>query len=331
MTATDMKNRGAKGMNRLPTVALAAALLAPAAQAQDYPTRPIQLVVPFAPGAGSDTVARLVGQKMADGFGQPVVVENKSGAGGLLANRFVAGATPDGYTLLLVTGAHPAQAAMLNHLPFDPVKDISMISSLIDYPFVLIVRPDAPFRTVQDLIAYAKSNPKKLNYATTGPGSVHHLASELFNMMADVETVPIAYRGGATQLLELLAGRVDFVFETLPSAASAIADGRVRALAVTTRQRWPTLPDVPPVAEALPGYEVLSFLGLAVPGGTTAPVVSKLNAEVRRILDLPDIRDRFKALGGEPRPSSPGETQSFVASEIRKWQDVVSARGIERQ
>ena len=146
-----------------------------------------------------------------------MVVENKSGAGGLLANRYVAGAEPDGYTLLIVTGAYPAQAAMLKQLSFDPVKDISMVSSLIDYPFVLIVRPDAPFQTVEQLIAHAKNNPKKLNYATTGPGSVHHLASELFNMMAGVETVSVAYRGGATQVLELLAGRVDFVFETLPS------------------------------------------------------------------------------------------------------------------
>jgi tripartite-type tricarboxylate transporter receptor subunit TctC len=181
------------------------------------------------------------------------------------------------------------------------------------------------------LIAHAKSNPTKLNYATTGPGSVHHLASELFNMMAGVETVSIAYRGGATQVLELLAGRVDFVFETLPTAASAIADGRVRAVAVTTRQRWATLPDVPPVAETLPDYEVLSFLGLAAPGRTPAPVVSKLNAEIRRILDLPDVRARFNTLGGEPRASSPEETQSFVANEIRKWREVVSARGIERQ
>jgi tripartite-type tricarboxylate transporter receptor subunit TctC len=318
-------------MKWLPTTVLFAAMLAPAAHAQEYPTRPVQLIVPFAPGAGSDTVARLVAQQMTVGLGQPVVVENKSGAGGLLANRYVAGAAPDGYTLLLVTGAYPAQAAMLKQLSFDPMKDISMVSSLIDYPFVLIVRSDSPFQTVEQLIVHAKSNPKKLNYATTGPGTVHHLATELFNMMAGVETVSIAYRGGATQVLELLAGRVDFVFETLPSAASAIADGRVRALAVTTKKRWPTLTDVPPVAEGLTGYEVLSFLGLAVPGGTPVPVVSKLNAEVRRILDLPDIRDRFKTLGGQQRPTSPDDMQEFVAGEIHKWRDVVSARGIERQ
>jgi tripartite-type tricarboxylate transporter receptor subunit TctC len=291
----------------------------------------VQVIVPFAPGAGSDTVARLVGQKMAEGLRQPVVVENKSGAGGLLANRYVATSTPDGYTILLMTGAYPAQAAMLKELPFDPLKDLSMVSSLIVYPFVLIVRPDAPYRTVGDLVTHAKSNPKKLNYATTGPGSVHHLSAELFNMMAKVETVSIPYRGGATQVLELLAGRVDFVFETLPSAAAAIADGRVRALAVTTKQRWGTLPDVPAIADTLPGYEVVSFLGLAVPSGTPAPVVARLNAEVRRVLDLADIRERFKALGGEQRPAGADESQNFVAGEIRKWRKVVSERGIERQ
>jgi tripartite-type tricarboxylate transporter receptor subunit TctC len=323
------------GIRRRACVAVLAlavsAVLSPTVQAQDYPTRTVQLIVPFAPGAGSDTVARLIAQKMPDGLGQPVVVENKSGAGGMLANRYVAGSPPDGHTLLLVTGAYPAQAAMLKQLSFDPLKDISMISSLIEYPFVLIVRPDAPFRTVGDIVAHAKSNPKSLNYATTGAGSVHHLASELFNMMAGVETVSIAFRGGATQILELLAGRVDFVFETLPSAAAAIADGRVRAIAVTTKQRWPTLPNVPSVADALPGFEVLSFLGLAAPGGTPAPIISKLNAEIRRILELDDIRARMRALGGQLRVVSAAEMRSFVASEIRKWSEVVSARGIERQ
>lgn len=318
-------------MKWLSIVALAASLWVPQANAQDYPTRPVQLIVPFAPGAGSDIVGRLVAQKIAGSFGQPVVVENKSGAGGLLANRYVATSAPDGYTLLMVTGAYPAQAAMLKDMPFDPENDISMISTLIAYPFVLVVKPDSPLRTVSDLIRHAKSNAGKLNYATTGPGSVHHLASEMFNMMAGVETVPVAYRGGATQILELLAGRVDFLFETMPTAMPFIADGRVRAVAVTTKQRWTALPEVPTVADTLPGYEVESFLGLAAPGRTPGPIVAKLNSEIRRVLDLADIRERFKALGGEQRPATAGETQAFVAGEIRKWKEVVSARGIERQ
>jgi tripartite-type tricarboxylate transporter receptor subunit TctC len=311
--------------------AVGATLGAPTAVAQDYPSRSIHLIVPFPPGAGSDTVARLVAQKMSEGFSQSVVVENKSGAGGALANRFVASASPEGYTLLLVTGAYPAQAAMLKQLSFDPLKDISMISILIEYPFVAIAKPDAPFRSIEQLIAHAKAHPGKLNYATTGAGSVHHLATELFNVMAGTDVVPIAYRGGATQLLELLAGRVDFVFETLPSASAAIKDGRVRALGVTSPRRWPTLPDVPALAELLPGFEVVSFLGLATTGGAPAPIIERLNGEVRRILALPDIRDRFHELGGEQRPTSAADMTAFMATEIRKWQQVVAARGIERQ
>jgi tripartite-type tricarboxylate transporter receptor subunit TctC len=301
------------------------------AGADEYPTRPIHLIVPFPPGAGSDTVARLVAQAMANSLPQPIVVENKSGAGGVLANRFVATSPPDGYTLLLMTGAYPAQAAMLKQLPFDPLKDIAAISTIIEYPFVAIVRADSPIATISDLIAAAKAKPGALNYATTGAGSVHHLATELFNLAAGVSTVPIAYRGGATQVLELLAGRVDFVLETLPSAAAAIKDGRVRALAVTTSQRWPTLPDVPALAETLPGYEVVSFLGFAAPAGTPGAILDLLGSKMRETLDKPDIRDRMNDMGGQSRPSTPADMQGFVAREIAKWKKVVAARNIELQ
>jgi tripartite-type tricarboxylate transporter receptor subunit TctC len=301
------------------------------AGADEYPTRPIHLIVPFPPGAGSDTVARLVAQAMANSLPQPIVVENKSGAGGVLANRFVATSPPDGYTLLLMTGAYPAQAAMLKQLPFDPLKDIAAISTIIEYPFVAIVRADSPIATISDLIAAAKAKPGALNYATTGAGSVHHLATELFNLAAGVSTVPIAYRGGATQVLELLAGRVDFVLETLPSAAAAIKDGRVRALAVTTPQRWPTLPAVPALAETLPGYEVVSFLGFAAPAGTPGAILDLLGSKMRETLDKPDIRERMNDMGGQSRPSTPADMQGFVAREIAKWKKVVAARNIELQ
>jgi tripartite-type tricarboxylate transporter receptor subunit TctC len=301
------------------------------AGADEYPARPIHLIVPFPPGAGSDTVARLVAQAMANSLPQPIVVENKSGAGGVLANRFVATSPPDGYTLLLMTGAYPAQAAMLKQLPFDPLKDVASISKIIEYPFVAIVRADSPIATISDLIAAAKAKPGALNYATTGAGSVHHLATELFNLAAGVSTVPIAYRGGATQVLELLAGRVDFVLETLPSAAAAIKDGRVRALAVTTLQRWPTLPNVPALAETLPGYEVVSFLGVAAPAGTPDAILDMLGSKIRQTLGLPEVRDRMNDLGGQSRPSTPADMQGFVAREIVKWKKVVAARNIELQ
>jgi tripartite-type tricarboxylate transporter receptor subunit TctC len=313
----------------LTMVAVATAVRA--ARADEYPARPIHLIVPFPPGAGSDTVARLVAQAMANSLPQPIVVENKSGAGGVLANRFVATSPPDGYTLLLMTGAYPAQAAMLKQLPFDPLKDVASISTIIEYPFVAIVRADSPIATISDLIAAAKAKPGALNYATTGAGSVHHLATELFNLAAGVSTVPIAYRGGATQVLELLAGRVDFVLETLPSAAAAIKDGRVRALAVTTLQRWPTLPNVPALAETLPGYEVVSFLGIAAPAGTPDTILDMLGSKIRQTLSLPEVRDRMNDLGGQSRPSTPADMQGFVAREIAKWKKVVAARNIELQ
>ncbi|MBV9239542.1 MAG: tripartite tricarboxylate transporter substrate binding protein, partial [Xanthobacteraceae bacterium] len=287
--------------------------------------------VPFAPGAGSDIVARITAEKMSEGLSQPVVVENKSGAGGMLANRYVAGAVPDGYTLLLMTGAYPAQAAMLKELSFDPMKDVSMISLLMEYPFVLIARPDAPYKSVKELIAYAKGGAVRLNYASSGAGSVHHLTSELFNAMTGIDAVPITYRGGSVQILELLAGRVDFVFETLPSAASALSDGRVRALAVTSGQRWPALPEVPTVSEALPGFDVISFLGIATTGRTPTFIIDRLGTEMRRVLALADVRERFRQLGGEVASIGATEMETVVEDQIRKWQYVIAARGIERQ
>ena len=325
-----------KASLRPTTVTLLAALaisLASASQprADDYPNRPIHLIVPFAPGAGSDTVARLLAQRLSESSQYQFVVENKSGAGGMLASRFVVSSPADGYNLLLLTGAYPAQAATLRDLGFDPVHDITSISNIIEYPFVMIVRPDSPFKTVKDLIAAAKAAPKALNYATTGAGSVHHLATELFNVMADVDTVPIAYRGGAAQILELLAGRVDFVFETLPSASGAIKDGRVRALAVTSARRWSALPEIPTVSETLPGYEVLSFLGLATRGGTPAPIIEQLNAAMRKAMSSPELQKRFSDLGGETHSTSSAEMNTFVAREIEKWRSVVKTRDIKLQ
>lgn len=250
---------------------------------------------------------------------------------GILANRFVAAAAPDGYTLLLMTGAYPAQAAIMKKLEFDPLEDIACVSMILEYPFVLIVRPDSPSRTVDDVIATAKSHPGQLNYATTGVGTIHHLATELLNLMVGVDTVPIAYRGGTTQILELSAGRVDFVFETLPTAGPAIKDWRVRALGETSEQRWPSLPGVPTIAETLPGYNVISFLALATTGKTPAPIVNKLSAEVARVVAKPDIRDQLRRLAGEPLSTSPADMKALLTAQITKWKEVVSASHFDLQ
>jgi tripartite-type tricarboxylate transporter receptor subunit TctC len=301
------------------------------ALAQPYPSKPVKLVTPFPPGGSADVIARLAAQKLGEALGQPVVVDNRAGAGGVVGNDYAAKQPPDGYTLLLITGAYPVQAAMLKSLPFDPRADIAMVSLLTTYPFVISVRPDSPLKSVGDLIAQAKANPGKLNYPSSGIGTVHHLSGELFNAMAGTEIFHVPFRGGAGPLTEVLAGRVDILLEAMTLSIGQIQAGKLRALAVTSRGRWKALPDVPAVHETLPGYEVISFIGLGATGGTPAPIIERMNGEVRKMLDSADGKKRFVDLGGEPRASSPEEMKSFIEREIAKWREVIAARKIERQ
>jgi tripartite-type tricarboxylate transporter receptor subunit TctC len=301
------------------------------ALAQPYPSKPVKLVTPFPPGGSADVIARLTAQKLGEALGQPVVVDNRAGAGGVVGNDYAAKQPPDGYTLLLITGAYPVQAAMLKSLPFDPLADIAMVSLLTTYPFVISVRPDSPLKSVGDLIAQAKANPGKLNYPSSGIGTVHHLSGELFNAMAGTEIFHVPFRGGAGPLTEVLAGRVDILLEAMTLSIGQIQAGKLRALAVTSRGRWKALPDVPAVHETLPGYEVISFIGLGATGGTLAPIIERMNGEVRKMLDSADGNKRFVDLGGEPRASSPEEMKSFIEREIAKWREVIAARKIERQ
>ncbi|HYT47647.1 MAG TPA: tripartite tricarboxylate transporter substrate binding protein [Burkholderiales bacterium] len=301
------------------------------ALAQTYPSRPIKLVTPFPPGGSADVIARLTAHKLGEALSQPVVVDNRAGAGGVVGNDYAAKQPPDGYTLLLITGAYPVQAAMLKSLPFDPLADIAMVSLLTTYPFVISVRPDSPLKSVGDLIAQAKAHPGKLNYPSSGIGTVHHLSGELFNAMASTEIFHVPFRGGAGPLTEVLAARVDILLEAMTLSIGQIQSGKLRALAVTSRSRWKALPDVPAVHETLPGYEVISFIGLGATGGTPAPIIERVNGEVRKMLDSADGSKRFIDLGGEPRASSPEEMKSFIEREIAKWREVIAARKIERQ
>jgi tripartite-type tricarboxylate transporter receptor subunit TctC len=313
-------------------VCLAAAFaLGTAAHAQDYPAKPLRLVVGFPPGGSADVMGRLIAQKLADGLGQQVVVENRPGAGSMVGNEFVAKQAPDGYTVLLVTGAYPVQAAMVRQLPIDPVKDIAMVSMVTSYPFVVNVKVDSPFQTFGEFVAYARANPGKLNYASSGIGSVHHLSGELFNALAGTDINHVPFRGGAQPLTELVAGRIDVLFEATTLSVPQIKGGKVRAIAVTSKERSKILPDVPPAAEVLPGFEVNSFIGIGVPAGTPAPIVGRLNAEIRRMVAQPDFAQRLVELGGEPAASSPAEMQRYVAAEIAKWKRVVEQRKIEQQ
>jgi len=301
------------------------------ALAQPWPAKPLRLVTPFPPGGSADVIARLIGQSLAESLGQPVVIDNRPGAGGVVGNEYVARQAPDGYTLLLITGAYPVQAAMLKSLPFDPLADIAMLSLLTTYPFVISVRPDSPFRTLGELIAYAKANPGKLNYPSSGIGTVHHLSGELLNAMAGIEMVHVPFRGGASPLTEVLGGRVDLLLEAITLSIGQLRAGKLRALAVTSAGRWPALPGVPTVAETVPGYEVNSFIGLGVTGRTPQPVVARLNAEVRKALAQPQTYQRFVELGGAPGASTPGEMHDFIEREIAKWRLVISLRKIEQQ
>ena len=301
------------------------------AAAQTYPTKPLKLVTPFPPGGSADVIARLAAERLGDGLGQPVVVDNRPGAGGMVGNDYASKQPPDGYTLLLITGAYPVQAAMLKSLPFDPLRDIAMVSVLTSYPFVISVRPDSRFRTLGDLIAEAKANPGKLNYPSSGIGTVHHLSGELLNAMAGIDMTHVPFRGGASPLTELLGGRVDLLLEAMTLSIGQVQSGKLRALAVTSRERWKALPDVPAVHDTLPGYEVISFIGLGATGGTPAPIIQRLNDEVRKLLGAPATARRFVELGGEPRATSPEEMKAFIERDIERWRSVIAARKIERQ
>jgi len=298
---------------------------------QEFPSKPIRIVSPFAAGGNTDTLSRYLAPKLIERLGQPVIVENRPGAGGMTGNNYVAKSPPDGYTLLFMSGAYTAHSATVKNLPYDPLRDFEGVSMVITYPFVVIVKAESPMRTIADLIATAKKNPGKLNYGSVGVGSVFHLAAELFNVMAGTDLTHVPYKGGAEPLTELIGGRLDVIFNTLTGSIPHIKSGRVRALAVASLERSAQLPDVPTVAQTLPGYEVTSFAGIVAPRGTPRAVIERLNRELRAVLDLPDIRRQFTDLGGDVKASTPEAMMQHVTDEIAKWKRVVDARKIEIQ
>ena len=298
---------------------------------QEFPSKPIRIVSPFAAGGNTDTLSRYLAPKLIERLGQPVIVENRPGAGGMTGNNYVAKSPPDGYTLLFMSGAYTAHSATVKNLPYDPLRDFEGVSMVITYPFVVIVKAESPMRTISDLIATAKKNPGKLNYGSVGVGSVFHLAAELFNVMAGTDLTHVPYKGGAEPLTELIGGRLDVIFNTLTGSIPHIKSGRVRALAVASLERSAQLPDVPTVAQTLPGYEVTSFAGVVAPRGTPRAVIERLNGELRAVLDLPDIRRQFTELGGDVKASTPEAMMQHVTDEIAKWKRVVDARKMEIQ
>ena len=301
------------------------------AAAQDYPAKPVRLIVGFPPGGNVDVVGRIVAQKMGEGLGQQVVPENRTGAGSIIANEYVAKSAADGYTLLVVSGAFVTQAATMKKLPYDPLRDFSFISTIVTYPLVFSVRSDSRFRTLGEFIAFVKSNPGKINYPSPGMGTLYHLAGEMFVSMAGIEMQHVPFRGGSEPLTEVLSGRMELLIDALTNSYPQIQAGKFRPLAVSSVERSSALPGVPTVAHSVPGYEATSFIGLAGPAGMPPAVVERLNREARRILALTDVGQRFAEWGGTPSASSPEEMKRHVGAEIEKWKKVVAARKLELQ
>jgi tripartite-type tricarboxylate transporter receptor subunit TctC len=309
-------------------VIAAASLAAPA---QEYPAKPLKLLIGFPPGGNVDVVGRIVAAKMSEGLGQQVLPENRTGAGGIIANEAVAKAAPDGYTLLLVSGAHVTQAAVRASLPYDPVRAFAWVSTVVKYPLVIEVRADSRFKTLDQFIAYVKSNPGKVYYPSPGMGTLYHLAAEQFISMAGIDMQHVPFRGGAEPLTEVLSGRMEILFDALTNSYPQIRAGKFRPLAVTTLAPTAALPGVPTAAQSVPGYEASSFAGIATTAGAPPAVIERLNRELRRVLALRDVAQRFAEWGGQPEASSPEEMGRLVESEIAKWKRVVEQRKIELQ
>jgi tripartite-type tricarboxylate transporter receptor subunit TctC len=299
--------------------------------AQSYPDRPLRLIVGFPPGGSSDTVARVVAQSLAPLLGQPVVVENKPGAGGVIGSDLVAKAPPDGYTLLLATAGHSTAAAMMAKLPFDAVRDFAWITTVTTYPFVIATSADSPIKSLDDMIRRAKAAPGKLSYSSAGVGTSHHLLGEWLAAEAGIEMLHVPFKGGTSPVTEVVAGRVDVMFETMTLVLAHIRSGRLRALAVTSPEPKDYLPDVPPAAKSVPGVVFQSWLGIAAPAGTPPAIVERLNRELRKVLDEAEVQKRLAALGGGSAPISPDLMRAQVQTEVERWKKLVESRKIEKQ
>ncbi len=307
--------------------AVALPALSRIASAQTYPTRPVRLVVGFAAGQAIDMLARLIAQSLSERFGQQFIVENRPGGGGNIATEAVVRAPPDGYTLLAVGSNNMINATLYEKLNFDFIRDIALVASIYRVPQVMEVNPSFPAKTLPELIAYAKANPGKINFASAGNGSVAHVTAELFKMMAGVNMQHVPYRGAAPALTDLLGGQVHLMFDNMPSSIEHIRAGRLRPLAVTATARLEGLPDVPTVADFLPGFETSAWAGIGAPKNTPAEIIDQLNRETNAALADPKLKARVADLGGMVFPLSPAEYEKRVAEETEKWGKVVKFSG----
>jgi tripartite-type tricarboxylate transporter receptor subunit TctC len=295
----------------------------------DYPTKPIRFVLGFAPGGASDTMARLIGTRLAEGLGQPIVIDNRAGAGGNIAAEIVARSLPDGYTILLGNnGMLAINVSLYPKLAFDPVKDFAPVVLLASQPNILVVHPGVQASSVKDLVALAKAKPGQLNYASPGAGTTGHLAAELFKRMAGVDFTIVPYKGGGPAVLANLSGECQFLFATALSVAGHMKTGKLRAIAVTTAKRSPNFPDLPTVAEAgVPGFDAITWHGVVVPARTSPAVIARLNGEFNKLLRIPEMRERMAGLGSDVIGGEPKELSDYVRTEIPRWAKVIKESG----
>lgn len=320
---------------RLASLALSTIVLAGApdgvlAQSvQGYPSKSIRMVVPFPPGGPADILSRAIGQKLTESWGQQVVVDNRSGAGGIIGSDIVAKATPDGYTLLMgFVGTHAINPSLYTKIPYDNVKDFEPVSLVATATIILVLHPSVSATSVGELISLAKSKPGELTFGSPGNGTPQHLAGELFNTMAGVKMVHVPFKGAVPAIIDLLGGRILLIFSSAPPALPHVKTGKLRALAVTSAKRSYVAPDLPTISESgLPGYEVINWYGVLAPAGTQKAIVAKLNPEIVKILNMPDVKERLSAVGIETFSSTPAQFAAFIKDETAKWAKVVKFSG----
>jgi tripartite-type tricarboxylate transporter receptor subunit TctC len=305
-------------------------LAAGTSAAQSYPAKPIRIIVPFPPGGIADLFARVIGQKFSETWGQPGVVENRPGAGGNIGAEIVAKAPPDGYTLVTGSiGTHAVNVSLFSKMAYDPIRDFAPVALIMEAEGLLVLHPSVPVKSVKELIALAKARPGQIAYASAGHGTASHLAGELFKSMAKVDMVHVPYKGNVPALTDLIAGQTSLLFATMPTALPHVQSGRLKALAVASTARSPAAPQLPTIAEAaLPGYSVTNWIGFFAPAGTPRDVVTKLNGEVVRVMQAPDIQKRLAAEGAKFSPWTPDQFAGFVKAEMTKWAKVVKEAGI---
>ncbi len=298
-------------------------------QAQTYPSKPIRMIVPFPPGGTTDILARAIGAELTKAWGQPVVIENRPGAGGNIGSEAVAKSPGDGYTLLMGTvGTHGINPSLYKKMPYDAVKDFAPVTLVALVPNILVVHPSVPAKSVAELIALAKKQPGKLTYASSGNGTSIHLSGALFESLAGVQMVHVPYKGSAPAVTDLLGGQVNMMFDNMPSALPHVKAGKLRALGVTSAKRSPAVPDVPTIAEAgVKGYEASSWFGVLAPATTPKDIVAKLNAEIAKSLGTPEMKEKLSSQGAEPVGNTPEQFGAFIRAEIDKWAKVVKASG----